>query len=64
MTEVTSAAAGWDPQTAARLVIAQRIQGWMHRDLGEWTALRDLFHPEAMVDVSWFNGTAIEFVEA
>jgi hypothetical protein len=33
------------------------------RDLCEWDALRRVFHPDANVHVSWFNGPASEFVE-
>jgi hypothetical protein len=64
MTEATFTAAGWDPQAAARLAITERVHGWIYRDLGEWDALRDLFHPDGIIDISWFNGTADEFVEA
>ena len=32
------------------------------RDLGEWDLLRSVFHPDATVHVSWFNGPAAEFV--
>lgn len=48
----------------ADLAIAERIHGWIYRDLRQWDALRDLFHPDGMVDISWFNGTVDEFVEA
>jgi len=32
------------------------------RDLSEWELLRSVFHPDATVHVSWFNGPASEFI--
>jgi hypothetical protein len=29
------------------------INGWMHRDLGEWAQLRDLFHPDGTIEITW-----------
>jgi hypothetical protein len=34
------------------------------RDHGDWETLKTCFHPDATVVVSWFEGTAMEFVEA
>lgn len=39
------------------------MNGWMHRDLGEWAQLRDLFHPDGTIEITWFEGLASEFVE-
>lgn len=47
-----------------RQAIADLATGWMHRDLGEWDALRNLFHPDATIEVTWFEGPATEFVDA
>lgn len=33
------------------------------RDHGEWETMRSCFHPDATVLVSWFSGTAANFVE-
>jgi len=33
------------------------------RDMREWDLLRSVFHPDATVHVSWFNGPAAEFVQ-
>jgi hypothetical protein len=33
------------------------------RDMREWDLLRSVFHPDATVHVSWFNGPATEFVQ-
>ena len=39
------------------------VNGWMHRDLGEWTQLRNLFHPDGTIEITWFEGLASDFVE-
>jgi hypothetical protein len=41
-----------------QLVVRER-QG---RDRGWWTQMRDCFHPDAIVRLSWFEGSADEFV--
>jgi len=38
------------------------MNGWMHRDLGEWDQLRELFHPDGTIEITWFEGLASEFV--
>ena len=43
--------------------IADLMTGWIHRDLGEWDRLRALFHSDARIEVSWFEGSASEFVD-
>ncbi len=35
----------------------------MHRDLGEWAALRQLFHPDGTIEITWFEGLARDFVD-
>jgi hypothetical protein len=44
--------------------ITSLMSGWMHRDVGGWEQLRALFHPGAQVRMSWFTGSAPDFVEA
>ncbi|MFK3710400.1 nuclear transport factor 2 family protein [Leclercia adecarboxylata] len=39
------------------------MNGWMHRDLGEWDQLRDLFHPDGTIEITWFEGLGSDFVE-
>ncbi|WP_434641083.1 nuclear transport factor 2 family protein [Klebsiella sp. I138] len=39
------------------------VNGWMHRDLSEWAALRNLFHPDGTIEITWFEGLASDFVE-
>ena len=46
-----------------RLSIADLLTGWMHRDLGEWDQLRNLFHPDATIDITWFSGKASDFID-
>ncbi|HHT8252981.1 TPA: nuclear transport factor 2 family protein [Citrobacter braakii] len=38
------------------------MNGWMHRDLGEWDQLRNLFHPDGTIEITWFEGLAGDFV--
>jgi hypothetical protein len=33
------------------------------RDRGRWARMRDCFHPDSLVRVSWFSGSGPEFVE-
>lgn len=40
------------------------VNGWMHRDLGEWEQLRNLFHPDGTIEITWFEGLASDFVES
>ena len=47
-----------------RMEISDLIQGWMLRDLGEWSRLRTLFHLDGTIDVTWFEGQFSDFVEA
>jgi hypothetical protein len=46
-----------------RLGIADLMTGWIHRDLGEWDRLRNLFHPDATIEITWFAGKAGDFVD-
>jgi hypothetical protein len=46
-----------------RLSIADLMTGWIHRDLGEWDQLRNLFHPGATIDITWFSGHASDFLD-
>lgn len=46
-----------------RLQITDLITGWIHRDLGEWDQLRNLFHPEGTIEVTWFEGAFGDFVD-
>jgi len=44
--------------------IAELMTGWIHRDLGHWKQLRELFHPDGVIEVTWFEGRFHDFVDA
>jgi hypothetical protein len=46
-----------------RQSIADLMTGWIHRDLAEWDKLRELFHPDGTIEISWFEGLASDFVD-
>jgi hypothetical protein len=46
-----------------RWQITDLITGWIHRDLGEWDKLRELFHPDGEIEVTWFEGRASDFID-
>lgn len=46
-----------------RQQITDLMTGWMHRDLGEWAQLRNLFHPDGTIEITWFEGLASDFVD-
>ena len=39
------------------------LNGWLHRDLAEWEQLRNLFHPDGTIEITWFEGLASDFVD-
>ena len=47
-----------------RQSIADLMTGWIHRDLAEWDQLRELFHPDGTIEITWFEGRASDFVDA
>jgi len=46
-----------------RQQLADLMTGCIHRDLSEWQQLRELFHPDGTIEITWFEGLASEFVE-
>ena len=46
-----------------RQSIADLMTGWMHRDLAEWDQLRALFHADRVIEITWFEGKASDFVD-
>lgn len=46
-----------------RLQITDLITGWIHRDLGQWEQLAELFHPDGVIEITWFEGPFADFVE-
>jgi hypothetical protein len=46
-----------------QLNVAQIVEvAWWARDMAQWDAMQAAYHPGAIVDISWFNGPATEFV--
>lgn len=50
-------------QLQDRLALNDLMIGWIHRDLSEWDRLRELFHPDATIEITWFEGLASEFID-
>ena len=48
-----------DISAVTQLILRERES----RDLGDWDAMRDCFHPDSQVRISWFNGSGAEFVD-
>ena len=44
------------------LAISDLMVGWMYRDLASWDDLANLFHPDATIEVTWFEGPVAEFI--
>jgi SnoaL-like domain len=40
------------------------MTAWMRRDLAQWESLRELFHPDGTIEVTWFEGRFNDFVDA
>jgi len=40
------------------------MNGWIYRDTARWDALRDLFHPDGVIEIGWFKGSALDFIDA
>jgi hypothetical protein len=53
-----------EPTLQDRQNIADLMTGWIHRDLGEWDRLRELFHSDGRIEITWFEGLASDFVDA
>ena len=47
-----------DITAITQLVVRERES----RDMGYWKRMRDCFHAEARINISWINGNADEFV--
>ena len=47
-----------DTSAITQLVLTEREC----RDLGRWDEMRDCFHPDSLVRLSWFTGTGPDFV--
>lgn len=45
-----------------RLQITDLMNGWIHRDLEQWQQLADTFHPDGIIEITWFEGPFTEFI--
>ncbi len=45
------------------LAITQNVVKFAYRDQGRWDELRDLFHPNASIAVTWYSGPIEGFIE-
>ena len=43
-----------------RQSVADLMTGWMHRHLAEWD---QLFHADGVIEITWFEGKASDFVD-
>ncbi|MBU9856491.1 nuclear transport factor 2 family protein [Rahnella bonaserana] len=50
-------------QLQDRQALNDLMNGWMHRDLGEWEQLRNLFHADGTIEITWYEGLASGFVD-
>ena len=48
-----------DITAVSQLILRER----QSRDLGRWETMRDCFHPDSIVTISWFNGSGPDFVD-
>lgn len=53
-----------DSYLADRRAIDDLMTGWMRRDLAQWEAMRELFHPDGVIEITWFRGLFTDFVDA
>jgi hypothetical protein len=52
-------------ELADTAAIAALINDWtFHRDQGAWDELRDIFHPDGTISLSWYDGPYSGFVDA
>ncbi|WP_108610607.1 hypothetical protein [Aminobacter sp. MSH1] len=43
-------------------LIRALLENWIvWRDLGDWNALRSIWHPQGRISLSWFNGSGLDF---
>lgn len=53
-----------DPALYERLCIRDVVQNWaLWRDAGDWERFRAVWHPEARMMATWFQGSAERFIE-
>jgi SnoaL-like protein len=53
-----------EDQTRDRLAIREVVENWaVWRDAGDWERFRTVWHPDARMMATWFQGTAERFIE-
>lgn len=50
-------------ETKTKLEIASNVSSFAFRDSARWEELEDLFHKDATISISWFDGTVKNFIE-
>lgn len=50
-------------QLADKMALIELMNGWMYRDIGNWQAVKNLFHPEGEIELSWYEGGIDGFIE-
>ena len=52
-----------DAETSDRLAIRQLVEDWVvHRDAGDWTRFREVWHDDGRMMATWFQGTVDDFI--
>ena len=52
-----------DKITEDKLAIAEVVQNWaVWRDAGDWERFRTVWHPDAWMSATWFQGPAEQFI--
>lgn len=55
----------YEQEAIDKMIIAQQVAAWgIHRDAGNWEPLRDIWTGDGTIEVTWFKGTADEFIAA
>jgi len=53
-----------DGEVRERLAIREVVENWaLWRDAGDWERFRTVWHPDARMMATWFQGTAERFIE-
>lgn len=50
-------------ETKSKFAIASNVSSFVFRDTARWDELRDLFHKDATISISWFDGDLDSFVD-
>ena len=51
--------------SADKLAIRELVENWvLYRDAGDWERFGTVWHPDGWMTATWFQGPAIDFIEA